>query len=220
MRKRAFLFPALLVFPAIAIAQGTVIPWAPTPPGLIETFLSKTPNAIITKNVLGVLVGPAGRKATFAAIVADDPSHPGVKIKGIEIEMEDAARELKIYLDHDRSADARVESLREFAFNLNHLVTKSADTASRGQSKESEATKSSSGAETTGAFNRDAGNPEYCCPRYTAFNAGWYRRGEELGVRIDDGGKTRNGFIVYFPNSRLSQVVDFVDAGKEWLDSN
>ena len=220
MRKGAFLFSAILVFSAIAIAQGTVMSWAPTPPGRIETFLSKTPNAIITKSVLGVLVGPAGRKATFAAIVADDPSRPGVKIKGIEIEMEDGARELKIYLDDDRSAHARVESLREFAFSLNRLATKSADTAFGEQTKESEAMKSSSEAETTGAHNRAAGNHEYCCPRYTAFNAGWYRRGEESGVRIDDGGKTRNGFIVYFPNSRLSQVVNFIEAAKDWLDLN
>jgi hypothetical protein len=218
--NRAYLFLVILALPGIATAQGTSIPWRPTPPGLLETFLSSTPNTSIAKNFLGVLVGPAGEKATFTAIVAEDPTHPCIKVKGIEIEMEDAARQLKVYLDDDRSADGRLESLRLFVFSLNQLATKSANTSFAQPTEASEATASSSGAITTGAHNRAASNPEYCCPRYTAFNAGWYHKGEELGVRIDDGGKTRYGFILYFPNTRLSQVADFIEAGKDWLDLN
>jgi hypothetical protein len=216
MRKQIFLFLILLVFPAMATAQGIPIPWAPTPPGLLEAFLSKTQNATVTRKAVGELVGPS-RKATFTAIVAKDPSNPGIRMKGIEIEMVDADRKLKIYLDDDRSADGHAESLRQFVFGLKELATKVANTHFAEITTEPEARRTSVMA---GAYNRAAGNPEYCCPRYTALDAGWYRQGEELGVRIDEAGKTRYGFTLYFPNAKLSQVADFLESGKDWLDSN
>ncbi len=217
MKSHSLLLFAALVLPSMAISQETTISWEPTPPGLIETFLSKTQNASINKKLLGVLGGSANPKATFTAIVAEDPSRPGVKLKGIEIEMEATARKVKVYVDDDHSADSRDESLREFAFSLNELAQAPSDRIFE-STKGVRATKPGKMVVTTGAQNRAANNEEYCCPRYAAFNAG-YLRGDELGVRIDDAGKTRNG-ILYFPNEKLTRVADFIVAGKAWLDLN
>lgn len=216
MKSHSLLLFAALVLPSMTISQETASSWEPTPPGLLETFLSRTQNASINKKLLGVLGGPANPKATFTAIVAEDPSHPSVRVKGIEIEMEATTRKIKVYLDDDHSADSRDESLREFAFSLNRLAQEPSDTIFE-STKRARATKSKM--VSTGAHNRAADNEEYCCPRYPAFNAGWYLRGDELGVRIDDAGKTRDG-ILYFPNVKLTRVADFIIAGKAWLDLN
>lgn len=142
-------------------------------------------------------------------MVAEDPAHPGVAVKGIEIEMESITRNSKVYLDDDHSADSRDDNLREFAFALNRLAQEPVD--KRFKSTNSRVV-------TTGAHNRAADNAEYCCPRYPAFNAGWYRRGDELGVHLDSAGKTP-GVTLDFPNEKLSTVVDFITAGKAWLDA-
>jgi hypothetical protein len=70
---------------------------------------------------------------------------------------------------------------------------------------------------TTGALNRPAGLPEYCCPRNTVFNAAWYRREEELGVMMDAAGPPGS---FYFPNVTLGEVVEIVRSGREFLDGN
>jgi len=96
MKRHSLLLLVALVLPFVAISQVTASSWEPTPSGLLETFLSRTQNASINRKLLGGLGAPANPKATFTAIFAEDPSHPGVRVKGIEIEMETTTRKIKV----------------------------------------------------------------------------------------------------------------------------
>jgi hypothetical protein len=204
--------PDYAQIPAPPLPRREARPWIPTQ-GILESFLAKTKNAVVIKRPLGRLTGLNQTKAIFAAVVASDPLDTTVKVKGLEIQLEEGKRRVTVYLDDDRAEESGRDSLKEFQDELAHLADKG-KLLEHWQNHNPMATE---WATTAQALNRPAALPEYCCPRNTVFSAGWYRREEELGVTMDPDWPLGS---FYFPKVTLSEVVEIVQSGRAFLDGN
>lgn len=186
---------------------------APVPPGLLESFLKRHPDAVLTKRLLGTLEGRGATKATFTAVVASDPADPATKVKGLVVQLEDGDRKATVYVDDDRDEAMHEDSLWEFQRRLERLPDKdkALEYWRRAGSANSEWTFGGI------AHNRPADSPRYCCPRNGVLGVGWYKHGEEVGVVIDALDPFR---LFYFPGLEMAKVVEMVAAGRAFLNAN
>ena len=197
--------------------------YTPPPPGLLETFLEVTPKATVLRRNLGDLTAADGASAQFIAIVASDPSHPGNEAKGIEVLLSEGKRKKTTYLDYDRYPDGRSDSLSVLARDLTNLDQREGQRFKPGLV----ARKAAAGSGglvfrevTTGAFDRPAYLPTWCCPRFIQLDLGLYRRGGIVGV-IMIAPTAKPGTATYlFPGSGLGEVVNLIRAGRQFILSH
>jgi len=217
-RQRVLETPATPLTAADSLLSRSSGPAVPPPPGLLETFLDRHPDAVLVKKALGTLEGREGTRATFTAVVASDPADPASKAKGLVVQFEHADRKATAYIDDDRDEEIHQDSLRQFQESLERMPKK--DEAG-GNWRPAGSTNSKQTFSLDWDFgghaeNRQGDSTSYCCPRFAAITIAWYKRGEELGLVIF--GPHLGMF--WFPGDQRAQVVEMVAAGRAFLNAN
>jgi len=213
-RQRVLATPLAPLAPNALLSKSTRS-YTPPPPGLLESFLKRRPDAIVTKKLLGTLEGQEGTKATFTAIVASDPANPAMKAKGLEVSLEDEYLKATAYLDDDRAEGSRGGSLGDFQAQLERLAKKD-EVLGNWLSSGQDHIYMERGMFSVVA-NRPGDSPTYGPPRYSAFQVGWYKRGGEIGVHIYCFNPVGS---FYFPGVEMGKVAEMVAAGRAFLNAN
>ena len=221
-----------LAFPVCSLALRAQRPVSPLPdatatrpftppPGLLQSFLKETPNAVVLRHVLGGLSAHGGTSAKFIAIIASDPSHPGHGAKGIGVVLKSGKGTETVYLDYDPYPDGRSDSLGVLAWDLINLAKREEKRFKSGQNVQQGAAVSGQPilqASMTGAQDRPGYLPTWCCPRYTQLNIGLYRSGAVTGVILI--GQGVRPVRCRFPGASLGEVVKLIQAGRKYLLEN
>ncbi len=137
------------------------------------------------------------------AIVAWDPESPAVKVKGLEVRLKQGERRARAYLDDDRDEEFHRDSLKEFQDDLSRLAAEKDQAPGRRAGAEE-------GMISTAVCNRVC--PEQSAPRDSVLEAGWYKKGNQLGVFI-----ATQGDWYFFPDGDLARLIDMVGRGRELL---
>jgi len=174
-------------------------------PGLLETFLITTPNALLTRKLLGTLTSPGGSEARFAAIVAENRTSKK-KVKGLEVGLRAGGTGASAYIDVDKLQDLE-QSLRSMLGDERFIL---AHPDRYGPGNFSKPT-------TTSAVNRSPTNGEL----YSALEIGFYLHEAGFGVYafVPPGG--RNGSAqIWLQNTDISQVLSLIANGRAFLAAN
>ena len=182
-------------------------------PGLLASFLRCNRGAATQRNFVGGLESPGGAKAILIAIVAWDPAKPAIKVSGVEVRLEEGTRKGTIYLDHDQDQESERDSLRDFQNDLARITDK--DNAVQYWRIHDPA--AAEWVTTVGATNRSEllvpGGGHGYVPRDTVLSAGWYKRGDQVGLTIEC-----RGWYYYFPNVSVTKLVDIIAAARDFLE--
>jgi len=194
------------------------------PPGLLATFLRAHPNAVRREEIVASIDSARDAKASFTAIVARDPLDGSKMAKGLLIRMEDGKTESLVYVDDDTGPDG--DSLKEFQERLGYLAGAGKDRELASLRRHAHAGGDGRFSATVSVQNRPGTQPEYCCPRYTVLNAGWYgeKQWEFEGVTMNAPGAVRapgsvKGHIYCFPEAKLDQVTQAIAQARRFLDA-
>ncbi len=208
--KSILLMTLIAVCCLTAAAQGIPRRLIPDPPGPLETLLASNTNVAVVKKQTGILLGTNQEKAVFIAIVASSPAVPSVKFKGMEIQITDDGHPYTLYLDYEPAAppDSK-DNFQNFLRSLADLADKNA-VIKRFYEQSPNATRASRWGTTTGADFHG----------FDILNIGWWHTEEDMGVRIDGGRRSMIPGCFYFPGTTVAQVIESINAAREFLVTN
>lgn len=192
--------------------------YTPTPPGLLESFLKENPTGTVFRHNLGGLSAPGGASAKFIAVVASDPLHPEREAKGVEVVLKDGRTNKTVYLDYDPYPDGHSDSLEDLERTLTNLARNEGQrfvarqTGSQGPEADVQPVVEAS---MTGAYDRPAYLPTWCCPRYTQLDIGLYRLGAVTGVILI--APAAKPVSCRFPGASLGEVAKFIQSGRKFI---
>ena len=167
-------------------------PLSTVQPGVLETFITHTKNVRTQKDLLGSLTGPGIAEATLEAIVAWEPQSPAVKVKGLEVRLKTGRAEGKgVSRRRPRDEEFHRDSLKEFQDDLSRLAAEKDQAPGRRAGAEE-------GMISTAVCNRVC--PEQSAPRDSVLEAGWYKKGNQLGVLL-----ATQGDWYFFPDGDLAR---------------
>ncbi|MGC1617646.1 MAG: hypothetical protein WA765_04075 [Candidatus Acidiferrum sp.] len=174
-------------------------------PGVLETFLITTPNAVLTRKLLGTLTSPDGSEASLTAIVAENRISKK-KAKGLEVCLKGGGTKASAYIDEDALLDL-AQSLRSMVGDQRFILAHP-DRYGPGDYRKPTI---------TSAINRSPTNGEF----YSPLEIGFYLHEAGFGVyaSVPPGGRHGSAQI-WLQNTDISQVISLVASGRAFLAAN
>jgi hypothetical protein len=192
-------------------------------PSTLKNFLLHTKNATVVGKEVGVFTGIGKDKATFTAIVAWDPHQPAVKVKGIEVHLQEGGREWAVYLDDDKE-DATHCNLVEFQedlIRLARLKQKLTERCTAGyEASCNQPGLTAPGCASTSVTNRSEPTQDGYYPRDSVMGAGFCGSGRAVLINCAIPRAGDPGIAVMLPGADLNDVVKAIAGGKAFLDAN
>lgn len=190
MNRKVFIFVTLMTASGSLFSQSLVVNgFQPT---RLEILVTSTPGATVERHIVGSLAS-GDTRATFNIIVAKQPNCCLPPLTGVEVRMQQGNRDAAVYLG--------TEGLERFQSNIASLAAKRDELYDR----------KDWGASTIRFPNKL--DPELGGNAVNVMNAGWYREGDETGVRLD----CAHGGIFHFPNADLRDVEKLIGSARTAL---